>query len=44
MLTTALKLSEHCRDRPKGVTLHMTAEFRKSLKDAAKAIAIIERI
>ena len=40
----AVKLSEHCRNRPKGIVLHATGEFNEAVKNAAKAIKLIERI
>jgi hypothetical protein len=42
MLKAAMQLAKHDKDRPEGVTLHLTAEFRDSIKRAKDAIQLIE--
>jgi hypothetical protein len=42
MLTAATKLAKHAKERPDGVTLHLTGEFREAVKRAKEAIKLIE--
>jgi len=40
-LVACLELTQSAKDRPRGVTLHITGEFRKALEKAERAIALI---
>ncbi len=43
LLAAAMLLSSHARNRPKGVTLHQTSEFRDAVRKVEKGINILKQ-
>jgi hypothetical protein len=42
-LAAAMQLAEHNKKRPKGVTLHMTTDFRNAVTNLEKAVALVKK-
>ena len=43
MLKAAMMLSDHAKERPGGVTLHATGEFKSAVEKAERAVALLRK-